>query len=298
MKEPSIGRALESATSRLRTVGIERARFEARLLLAHCLQMEPADLLAHDRDVLGRATWRSFAHSLARRTRREPLSHILGVREFWSMTFRVGPDVLDPRPDSETLIEAALGVIADRTAPLRLLDLGTGSGCLLLALLSELPNASGLGVDKSLRALKRAAENARRLGFEARALFLRDDWGGSVRERFDLVICNPPYIASDEIAGLMPEIAFEPRLALDGGKDGLDAYRRLASALPRLLKPSAPAVIEAGFGQAAAVARILRAGGLTIRGFKPDLAGRPRAVLAERRFETVQDFASRGQKNR
>jgi release factor glutamine methyltransferase len=278
---PTIRQLLDDAASRLAAAGVQEPRRDARLLLAAATNSEGAALLARDdRPVEPEAVAR-FAGHVARRERREPVSRILGSREFWSLPFILTPALLDPRPDSEALIEAALDQVADRTRPLRLLDLGTGSGCLLIALLWELPNATGLGVDREPDAVAGATANAEALGLGARARFRPGDWGEGLAERFDLIVANPPYIPDGEIAALAPEVAqYEPRGALAGGPDGLDAYRALAGQLAGLLAADGRAVIEFGQGQDAAVAALLRAAGLEVLGFRHDLSGVVRCVVA------------------
>jgi release factor glutamine methyltransferase len=210
------------------------------------------------------------------------VSRILGRRGFWSLELAIGPAVLDPRPDSETLVQAVLDRCRDRTAALRILDLGTGSGCLLLALLSELPNAGGVGLERAGDAAALARANTERCGLADRAEIRTEDWRlWTADARFDVVVCNPPYIATAQIDALAPEVArFDPRGALDGGADGLDAYRALAPRTAALLAPDGLAVFEVGAGQADAVAALLRAAGL--RTYPPlcDLAGTPRCVPA------------------
>ena len=208
------------------------------------------------------------------------MAHILGRREFWSLAFKVTADTLDPRPDSETLVQAVLDQVPDRSAALRLADFGTGTGCLLLALLHELPNATGVGVDVSAAALAVAAENADALGLAQRASFHRGNWDDGIDPGFDIVLSNPPYIPSGDIAGLQPEVAsFEPRLALDGGSDGLDAYRRLGPAAMRLLVPGGLAAFEIGLGQGDSVRRIMAAAGLRHIATARDLGAVERCVL-------------------
>lgn len=278
-----VGEVLASATAALKTAGIDGPRRDAVLLLAEATGW-PADRIRIDleREIAPQAEM-AFSKMLGRRLNREPVSHILGRREFWSLEFRVSPDVLDPRPDSETLVAAVLEQIAQRDASLRLVDFGTGSGCLLLALLHELPKATGLGIDRSPAALAVAAENAERLGLSSRSRFQHGDWGAGLEETFDILISNPPYIESNAIAQLEPEVArHEPRLALDGGFDGLDAYRRLAPDLARLAAPGAIAALELGQGQDVAVAALLEASGFTEIAVKPDLAGIGRVVIARR----------------
>jgi len=283
---------LRAATRRLERAGIAPARREARLLLAHVLGVEATALLAApDRDVDRRAA-RAFAALVGRRAGGEPLSRIRGEREFWSLPFRLSPATLDPRPDSETLVEAVLAAVPDRTRALRLLDLGTGTGCLLLALLSEYPRATGLGVDLSEEAARIAAWNAVRLGLVGRAAFVVADWAAPLAGRFDVIVCNPPYVAEDAIARLAPEVAgHDPRLALDGGADGCAAYRRLAPSLAERLAPAGIAVLELGQGQAEAVSLILGAAGLEVDAMRADLAGIPRCVLAKTRGNSQKRVA-------
>lgn len=215
---------------------------------------------------------------LTRRVAREPLALILGSREFWSLNFAVSPDTLIPRPESETLIEAALAAFQSRPAR-SVLDLGTGTGCLLLAALSEFRSAFGVGVDRSPAAAALAKRNATALGLADRAWLVCGDWAEAVASRFDLVLCNPPYIPTSVIGGLMPEVArYEPRAALDGGPDGLTAYRHLLPALSRFLQAHGVAVLELGAGQANSVGALARQAGLVVD-FRHDLAGIARAVV-------------------
>src|SRR5262245_31681655 len=224
--EPDRRAALESATGTLLSFGIglerDEARREARLLLEHCLALSPGDLRSGEHAPMTAADLVRYESLIERRRTREPVSQILGQWEFWGLPFFVTRDTLTPRPDSETLVQAALSLIGDRDAPIQILDLGTGTGCLLLALLHELPSARGLGIDKSAAALTVAQRNASALGLADRARFAPGDWTAGLTESFDLILCNPPYIPSGEIAGLMPEVSqHEPGLALDGGPDGL-----------------------------------------------------------------------------
>jgi release factor glutamine methyltransferase len=276
----TIGDLLREAAPRLAAAGIDGARRETRLLLEAACQVPVATQIAFpEREIDGSGLER-FRTLVARRTRREPMAHILGRREFWSLSFKVTADTLDPRPDSETLVQAVLAQTPDRSAPLRLLDFGTGTGCLLLALLHELPEATGLGVDASGTALAVAQENATALGLASRASFRQGDWDGGIAPAFDVVVSNPPYIPSGEIAALQPEVAaFEPRLALDGGPDGLASYRRLAPAAERLLAKDGLAAFEVGLGQADSVAGIGRAARLRHIATAGDLAAVPRCVL-------------------
>lgn len=271
---------LAGAAARLEASGIAEARREARLLLAHVTGLGAERFVGADLPVDGDAA-RRFGQLVERRARRVPLSHIVRRRGFWTLELEVGAEVLDPRPDSETLISALLGAIPDRRRPLRVLDLGTGSGCLLLALLAELPQAWGLGVDRSAAALTIAARNARRHDLADRTAWLRSDWDAAIAGRFDVMVSNPPYIPSADIPALMPEVALhEPRLALDGGADGLVALERVAAAGARLLAPGGLAAIEFGQGQSEAVSDLLAGSGLTPVRLHHDLGKNPRCWLA------------------
>lgn len=280
---PTVRDLLDDAARRLEAAGVDSARGDARLLLAAAMKLEAGALFARDDAVVGAGQQAVFAAFLRRRESREPVSRIVGRREFWSLPFALSPATLDPRPDSETLVEAALDSVADRAASLSVLDLGTGSGCLLLALLAELPNARGIGVDRDPAAVAAAAANAAALGLGGRAAFRIGDWGADLAGGFNLVVANPPYIPDREIAALAPEVArFDPRAALAGGPDGLDAYRAIAPQLERLLDATGCAVLEFGRGQDQAVAALLCAAGLEIRGFRRDLGGILRCVVAAR----------------
>lgn len=282
--------ALRLGAERLREASIDNPRLEARLLLGHALGLDQSALLASPDRMVVPAPYLAL---VARRAAREPLAFILGWREFWSLRFEVSPATLIPRPESETLIEATLVAFPDRATVRRVLDLGTGTGCLLLAALSEFPAAFGIGVDRAPEAAALARRNAARLGLGARAAFLVGNWAGAIAGRFDLVLCNPPYIASADLAGLMPEVArHEPSGALEGGADGMDAYRLVLGALPRLLSPAGKAVLELGRGQADAVAALASAAGLPTSA-RTDLAGTPRAlvchaVAAKKPFGTAE----------
>jgi release factor glutamine methyltransferase len=221
----------------------------------------------------------SYDALLDRRVAHEPLALITGRREFWSLDLAVSGATLIPRADSETLIEAALGAIPDRGRVRRILDLGTGTGCLLLAALREFPAAFGVGTDRSVAATTLARDNAAMLGMAHRAAFLCTDWAAALTGGFDLVLSNPPYIPTGELPGLMPEVArYEPALALDGGPDGLRAYRLILSDLPRLLAADGVAVLELGQGQDGTVGGLARAAGF-VAATRDDLAGIPRALL-------------------
>ena len=276
----TIGFFLCQAGQRLRGAAIEAPRMEARRLLAHVLNKSEEALLRDPRAPVPTEKAQQFAALLARRVAHEPFAYLTGRVGFWTLDVEVSPATLIPRADSESLVEAALEVCTDKRAPLSLLDLGTGTGALLLAVLSELPAASGVGVDLKPEAAALAARNATRLGLADRARFLAGDWAAALAGRFDLILCNPPYIESAAIAGLMPEVArHEPASALDGGADGLDAYRRIIADLPRLLVPRGVAVLELGAGQQAAVAALAKVAGLTPEACRVDLGGVPRALV-------------------
>jgi len=271
--------ALRHGAARLREAGIDNPRLEARLLLAHTLHTTVEALL---RDRNSPVDTTRYDNLLSRRAAREPLALILGHREFWSLDFAVSAATLIPRPESETLIEAALDAFADRAPPRRLLDLGCGTGCLLLAALQEFPAAFGVGVDRSPAAAHLAAGNAARLGMAGRAAFVCGDWAAALDGGFDLVLSNPPYIPTSEIGDLMPEVArYESRMALDGGPDGCAAYRRLIPDLHRLLAEAGVAVLEIGQGQADPVAKLARDAGF-IAETRQDLAGISRALVLRR----------------
>lgn len=267
--------AIAHAATRLRTAGIERPRLEARLLVAHAHRLTAETLNA---TLAQPADHAAIDALVVRRLAREPIALILGRREFWSLPFEVSPDTLIPRPDSEVVVATALASLPDQAAPLRVLDLGTGTGCLLLALLSERPSATGIGTDLSPAACALAARNASALGLAGRAGFVAADWDAPLAAGFDAILSNPPYIRSGDIPSLMPEVArFEPPRALDGGPDGLDAYRRILASLDRMLAPGGVAVLEVGAGQAADVAA-LGAGQGFAASAHPDLSGTPRAL--------------------
>jgi release factor glutamine methyltransferase len=269
-----VGEAISRAARALAAAGIEDARREARLLAAHVLGLPPG-ALAGAEDPIDSA---AFEPLVRRRAAREPLALITGKRGFWTLDLAVSADTLIPRPESETLIEAAL-VLCAGDAPSRILDLGTGTGCLLLAALCEFPVAFGVGVDLSPAAAALAARNAVAHGLGDRAVFLAGDWGAPLGGRFDLILCNPPYIPAGDIAGLMPEVReYEPQRALSGGQDGLCAYRLVCAALPGLLAPGGVAVLELGAGQAPYVAALAQAAGLHYMGTRADLAGIARAI--------------------
>lgn len=272
--------ALARGAEELAASGLAAPRLDARILLAHVLDVPSERVASVGMRALSETEKAAFSDLLRRRRAGEPASRLIGRREFWSLDFALTPDVLDPRPDSETLVEAVLAALRSHAAP-RILDLGTGSGCLLLALLSERPDATGLGVDVSAAACRVAARNARRLGLDDRATFACMDWHAALAPGlFNAVISNPPYVAEGEIAGLAPEVSrHDPYGALSGGADGLEAYRRLAPAVPALLRPGGIAAVEIGMGQRAAVEGLFAARGLALCEARRDLAGIERCLV-------------------
>jgi len=276
----TVSDCLSEAVARLGDTQIDDPRREARHLLAHVLETSVESVFAHPERSVDSGQAQRFQALIARRCRHEPLSRILGKREFWSLSFELSPATLDPRPDSETLIEAALELRPDQARALRILDLGTGSGCLIGALLSEYPKAQGTAVDLSADAVETARANLARLGFGARATCRQGEWDGGLEGVFDLIISNPPYIVAGEIDELSPAVAeYDPRLALSGGVDGLDAYRALVAVLSRRLAPDGVAIIELGDGQYNDVAALFGAGGLTVLGGRDDLGARRRCIM-------------------
>ena len=281
----TVGEARRLWAARLRTAGIDSPELDARILIGRVLGLDHAGLAAAEARRLTTAQEQAIAELTGRRLGREPVARIVGIREFWSLPLTVGAATLVPRPETETVVEAVLAVLdrdGARRRPLRIADLGTGSGALLLALLSELPQAFGVGTDVSLAALEVARDNARRLGFD-RAAFVGCDMAAALGAPFDVVVSNPPYIASGDIAGLPAEVRlFDPGLALDGGADGLDFYRTIAAAAPALVAPGGLVAVELGAGQSGAVTALFVASGLAPCLVYPDLNGVPRACIVRK----------------
>ena len=284
MRETSIGAALRTLTARFRDAGLGTPALDARLLVMHATGLRLEVLVTAPERPLRPADAEVLEALAGRRLQGEPVARLLGRREFWGLDFDLSPSVLVPRPDTESLVEAALAW-ADRRgpgdAPLRIADLGTGSGCLLAALLVELPGAWGLGVDLSLEACCTARGNLARHGLLARAAVVRGDWMAALALGFDLVVSNPPYVRRAALGALAPEVArFDPQLALDGGPDGLVAYRALIPQAAHRLRPGGLLALEVGQGQSEAVTRLAEAAGLTVADVRSDLAGVPRVVAA------------------
>jgi release factor glutamine methyltransferase len=269
-----------------REVGLDTPDLDARILVGHALGLDHTALVTQDNRGLTSTEASKIAAAADRRLAREPVARIVGVKEFWALPLSLTPDTLVPRPETETVVEVALAVLrpcAESARDLMMADLGTGSGALLLALLSELPTARGVGTDISIGALTCARANAAALGFTSRASFVACDHATALCPAFDLIVANPPYVARADIAGLEPEVKdFEPRLALDGGNDGLAAYRTIAADAPRLLAPDGVLVVELGMGQLDAVTALFSTAGLSPVGqHRCDLAAVPRALAVK-----------------
>lgn len=281
------GQTIETArralTARFKHAGIDSAELDARILVGSVLGLDLTGVIAAAAQILTDDQAERLQDIARRRIAGEPVARIVGVKEFWGLPLRLSRATLVPRPDTETVVEAALEILRTESrydSRLRIADLGTGSGAILLALLSELPNASGVGTDISVAALRTARDNARQLGFSARAAFVACDYATALSGPFDLVVSNPPYISAAHIASLDAEVRdHDPHRALDGGIDGLDAYRLIAPEATRLLAPGGTLAVEVGLGQSGDVQGLLTAAGLVPAGPpKFDLAGIRRAV--------------------
>ena len=280
---PTLDDALRAAARRLASAGIPEPRTDARLLLLAAAGVDRVALVSDPDQPLAPSAAARFDTFVYRRAAREPVSRILGQRDFWGLTLRITPDVLDPRPDTETLVEMVLDDLGDRRQlPLKILDLGTGSGAIVCALLTELPSATGWALDRSAAACQVARGNLDTCGFAARGLVVQGDWAEAFGPgTFDVVVSNPPYIETAVIAGLDADVRdHDPLAALDGGPDGLAAYRALAAVIPDLLAPGGTAALEIGRGQADAVTALL--GGLVDVEVRRDLARIERVVLGRR----------------
>jgi release factor glutamine methyltransferase len=275
------GWLVAEAASVLSAAGFEEPRREARRLIAETLGISQTELFGHPDHAVSDEQIRRARVLLDRVAAGEPLARLLGVGEFWGLKFVLSADTLDPRPETETIVEAVLSRNVDRDRPLRFLDLGAGTGCILLALLAEFQNASGFGVDIAEGAVRTAVRNSALLGFADRAHFFVGDWVNAVSSGFDVIVTNPPYIATNTIPLLPREVAeYDPRRALDGGKDGFCSYRKIAEAAPRLLFRHGIVVMEVAASQADTVAALLMVNGLQVEEIKMDLAGIARCVIA------------------
>jgi release factor glutamine methyltransferase len=261
---------------------LDSPELDARILVGHALGLDPAGMVSQGSRQLSPAERTTIAALAQRRIAREPVARIVGSKEFWGLPFRLNADTLVPRPETETVVEAALAALgARRQSALRIADLGTGSGALLAALLSECPAATGVGTDLSASAIACACRNVRALQLQGRAVFTICDYGAALKGPFDLVVSNPPYVRRCDIPTLQPEVRlFEPARALDGGIDGLHGYRAIADDAHRLLAPNGLIVVELGAGQAEAVASLFSAVGLAVASPHPDLTGVARALSA------------------
>ena len=287
LRGASVAQARRAIAQQFRAAGIESPELDARILVGHALGLDHGGLAAAATQQISDLTATQIERFAARRLAREPVTRIVGQKEFWSLPLAVTSAVLVPRPETETVVELALALL-DRDGPrsraLRITDLGTGSGAILLALLSELPHAEGIGADIDTEALAVARSNAVELGFNGRTKFLASDFGAALEAPFDLIVSNPPYVATAEIATLAPEVRdHDPRHALDGGADGLAAYRAIAADALRLLRPGGHLVVEIGAGQEHDVTGVFAAAGLAITDTCHDLSGVRRALAAARR---------------
>jgi len=291
VSESLTGQTVDSArralTARFKSNAIDSAELDARMLVGAALGLDLTGIIAAAHRPLTSDEAIRIDHFASRRLDGEPVARILGFKEFWGLPFKLSAATLVPRPDTETVVELALEMMRNRSdpdRPLRIADIGTGSGAILLALLSELPDACGVGTDISVAALVIARANAVRLGFADRAAFVACNYAAALSGIFDLIVSNPPYIRTAEVAGLATEVRdHDPLQALDGGTDGLDAYRALIPQAARLLQPQGALVVEAGHGQYGGIQRLMAAEGLMAdRPPKADLAGIPRAVAGRK----------------
>ncbi|UFZ08473.1 peptide chain release factor N(5)-glutamine methyltransferase [Bradyrhizobium ontarionense] len=295
MSEVIAGATIDSArralAARFAAAALDSPELDARLLVGHALQLDLTGLVTHGSRALSPEEAQHLETLAERRLAGEPVARILGLKEFWGLPLRLSADTLVPRPDTETVVALALDHLAvggDLKRPLRIADLGTGSGAILLALLSELPRAFGVGTDVSIAALRTAGENARALGLGDRASFVACSYATALSASFDLIVSNPPYIASTEIDSLAIDVrVHDPLRALDGGRDGLDAYRALIPQAASLLRPGGALIVEVGLGQSGDVAMLMTQAGLATdsSAISADLAGIPRAVLALKKVQ-------------
>jgi len=280
----ALGDIRNKAIQKLDQTGNETSGLDVDLLLEEVTGLTPMDFILEPDRQIGAQQEADFQTLLERRLKREPISQIRGKKDFWTLTFKVSHHCLTPRPDSETLIEAALKSIPDKKKTLKILDLGTGSGCLILSLLSELPHSTGTAIDISDQALDLAKENAGRLGFQERCTFILSDWAQELPpgKKFDIILCNPPYIAEEETADLPPDVRdYEPHIALFARNNGLEAYEKLGKVLPGLMAVGGRAFLEIGHEQGMQVASIFKNGGAKDIRIIQDLAGRDRCIALD-----------------
>lgn len=280
---PTLAEATQWMSEQFLQADIDQPRMDARLLTAHAAGVRPQDILMYGERPLNADQWMTVQTLCCRRCQHEPVSRIIGQRGFWTLDLSLNADTLDPRPDTETLIEAVLDAEPERPRPLRIIDFGTGTGCILLALLSEYPNARGLGVDISPQAVAMARHNAQANGLAERATFMAGDWGQGIDGPFDVLVSNPPYIAEAEMAGLDRDVtAYDPYRALVSGPTGFEAYETLIPQMAALAAPGALLGLEAGAGQAARLLDLLKTNGCDTVWTRPDLGGILRCTLGRR----------------
>ena len=277
---------LEWAKEKLLEAQVENPILDARLLLGFALGTPQERFYGSEDKILTKPEADNYTKIIARRCKREPVSRILGTRGFWNLTLKINLSSLDPRPDSEILTESILKTFPDKAANLKFIDFGTGTGCLLLSALNEFPNSSGVGVDISKECIKLARENAALNGLSRRALFIESDWGREVTDKFDIIIANPPYIQSDAISSLDPEVKnFDPHIALNGGQDGLSCYRKLAPQFVEVLKKRGLVFLEIGYNQRESVSNIMEGSGLKCHQINQDLGNRDRCLVLGHRHQ-------------
>jgi release factor glutamine methyltransferase len=280
MEPTTIGGAVNDLTAQFTKAGLDTPRLDARILVGHATNHQPSLLFARSDQALSAAEVTAIRMLGARRLAREPVSRILGCREFWGLDFELNEATLDPRPDTESVVTAALALKDKLPADPFVLDLGTGTGCILIAILSEWGTARGMGIDRESRAVQAAQANAARLGVAPRAQFREGNWCEGLVDNFDLIVSNPPYIGEDEASSLAPEIAFDPGAALFAGADGLGAYKALIPGAKARLSSAGRLILEIGVTQENAVEALLNKAGMTVEVRVPDLSGRVRALVA------------------
>ena len=275
-----VSEVLKIAITKFKAAGIAQPISDARILLGHSLNKPNERFYGKEEEVIQSEHLNDFSAKILRRCKREPVSKILGLKEFWNLELQVSPYVLDPRPDSETLIEAAIKQFPDKNRILNILDLGTGSGCLLLAALQEWPQSYGLGIDIDSRCIEIAKKNARRNDLNNRVRFQTANWASNLDEKFDIILCNPPYIPTNKIAKLNEEVRlYEPTIALNGGQTGLDCYVELAAQFSNLLSADGLIFLEIGFGQKKQILDIMRSNSLKLIKIEKDLAQIDRCLI-------------------
>lgn len=290
----TLAAALAHGRSKLARSGSRTASLDARVLLGHVAGLTREQLIIEEARLLSLAQWDKYDALVERRLAREPVAYLVGEKEFFGLSFKVTPDTLIPRPDTETLVEVALGFCRELAHSPRILDLGTGSGAILLALLHACPEARGVGVDRSPGALGVALANARDLGLASRAHFVQGDWAAGIDEPFDVIVTNPPYINTADMADLMPDVMqFEPAAALDGGLDGLDPLRIIAPEAARLLSRPGLFCVEIGLGQAQTAKAILEDEGFQAVACVSDLNNIPRCITARQPDQGLAEVRSR-----